>query len=287
MVVEDDPRENDSLLPSNSSTATTSSSPALSGGRFNDSKGEQQDNRTDHTTPSKKEDQATIMCDTSLLYKLIDERIRNTIHDSENLQNHHQESPVTIDELQIITSRLNNACEEIKALKDEVETLKNWQYEEMVSSRNVSSAGREESGGLGNNDEKTFKLSQDTFSLMKISSICSFSWLFAIFVFIIQIVLFAMIFAQQSRGLFRPREIQIPLTVDSFTFIGQLMAIVVTVALSKDLFIPIREIASLWITNLQQHGELLEVLVDINEEQSNIKEQWLSQIVLPNVLQFL
>ena len=84
-----------------------------------------------------------------------------------------------------------------------------------------------------------------------------------------------MIFIQQMNDL---REGLIPFKVDVFTTVGQFMAMLFSVTLSEDVFIPIREITSLWITNKDQWLKV----IGKNEEDSEPID-WFLKILLPNV----
>ena len=129
------------------------------------------------------------------------------------------------------------------------------------------------------------RLNNDAFSLMKVTPFCSFTWIFSIAVYVIQLLLLVMILVQQSKSSVNAASdsnFQIPFKASLFMGLGQCMAIIVTVAVSKDIFIPVKEVSNLWITNIAQWSKVVDVI-----ESDATKATWLTRIALPSFLQLV
>ena len=122
-------------------------------------------------------------------------------------------------------------------------------------------------------------LSSDSFSLMKVTSFGSLSWLFSVSVTIVQLVLLIMIVWQQCQS--NETDLNIPFQGNVVITMAQFMAIIVTVAVSKDLFIPIKEVTNLWYTNPLQWTKVAGISMD-----HATYSAWLTRIVFPNAVQF-
>ena len=135
-------------------------------------------------------------------------------------------------------------------------------------------------------DVHIVKLSHDTFSLMKVSWIFSRSWFFSLFVFFVQLLLLIMIITQQSNVAQDQTRIQnhfnIPFKSNWFMRLAQSMGILVTVAVSRDLFVPITELSTLWVTNVVEWAKVAGV-----EEEEATMRLWVTRILLPDALQFI
>lgn len=125
-------------------------------------------------------------------------------------------------------------------------------------------------------------LSHDTFSLLKVKPILSLSWLFSLSIYSLQTLLLTMILLQQIQEGENSTPFNIPFKVDPMVRAGQSFAIVVTVALSRDIFMPIRELSSLWIND---EKEWLKVTGPLQEK--NRYSMWITRILFPNLLQLL
>merc|ERR550539_42822 len=81
------------------------------------------------------------------------------------------------------------------------------------------------------------RISHDTFSIMKVSPLISLSWLFALSVATLQLLLFIMIIYQQSDYSVDSNDtiFNIPFNTNISIRLAQCIAIIVTVALSRDL----------------------------------------------------
>ena len=130
------------------------------------------------------------------------------------------------------------------------------------------------------------KLSHDSFSLMKVAKIGSLSWYFSLFSYFIQITLLLMIIAQQSDIISATTEtntdFKIPFKSNWFMRLAQSLAIIVTVAVSRDLFIPIKEISNMWFTHKREWSKVVGV------HGSDVTFAiWLRRLVFPDVLQLV
>ena len=128
-------------------------------------------------------------------------------------------------------------------------------------------------------------LNRDIFSLMKVSSFLGSSWFYSVGIFLIQLLLLTMVLVQQSYLAFvgnnENAAFGIPYQTDWFMNLGRSLAIIVTVANSRDLFIPIHEVSILWFTNVQQWS----TVAGVGVENSTLL-QWMVNIALPDLLQF-
>ena len=130
------------------------------------------------------------------------------------------------------------------------------------------------------------KLSHDSFSLMKVAKIGSSSWYFSLFSYFIQITLLLMIVAQQSDIIEvttqTNTDFNIPFKSGAFMRVAQSLAIIVTVAVSRDLFVPIKEMSNMWFTHKREWSKV----VGVHESDATFA-LWLRRLVFPDALQFL
>ena len=80
---------------------------------------------------------------------------------------------------------------------------------------------------------------------MKIKPLYSWSWTFSLAVYFIQLCLLIMIFIEQSNSSTNSSAFNVPFQVKVFTRLGQCIAIIIAISVSKDLFIPIKELSNL------------------------------------------
>ena len=128
-------------------------------------------------------------------------------------------------------------------------------------------------------------LSSDSFSLMKVAPFASWSWCFSLAVTVVQLVLLIMIFSQQCSFSVVDSDnsdFHIPFKSDWYMIMAQVMAIIVTVAVSRDLFIPIKELSNLWISNKIQWSRVVGISIDYAD-----RTTWINQILIPNLLQLV
>lgn len=91
-----------------------------------------------------------------------------------------------------------------------------------------------------------------------------------------------MIFIQQYNSGENSTPFGIPFKVEWSVRFGQCFALIVTVALSRDIFFPLRELSSLWINDEE---EWLKVTGPIGEKNRYVI--WFTRIFFPNLLQLL
>ncbi len=124
-------------------------------------------------------------------------------------------------------------------------------------------------------------LGHDTFSLLKVKPVMSLSWLFTIIIYSIQVALLIMILTEQFSAGRASTPFGMPFRVDASVRIGQIIGVLVTISLSRDIFLPIKELQTLWFTHKQ---EWLQVTGPI-EGGKSLFGTWLIRIMIPNILQ--
>jgi hypothetical protein len=130
--------------------------------------------------------------------------------------------------------------------------------------------------------DSTIKMSEDTFTFLKIKPFLSRTWWFANSVWSLQLLLLIMVFIRQIQSWSGSTPFDVPFRVDTGTRVAQLLAILVTVATAKDVIIPIREISVLWITNRCEWRKVVQVPI----EETTVR-MWLLYILVPNFQQFV
>lgn len=123
-------------------------------------------------------------------------------------------------------------------------------------------------------------LGHDTFSLLKVKPVSSLSWLFTTVVYVIQVMLLGMIFLVQSSQGDGSTPFDIPFSVTWSVRLGQIIAVLVTITLSRDIFLPIKELSTLWFS--YEH-EWLKVTGPLKEKRAF--PVWCVRILIPNILQ--
>jgi len=132
-------------------------------------------------------------------------------------------------------------------------------------------------------EESSTCLSEDTFAFMKVQMTSKKSFILAYIVYAAQMLLLSVILAKQVADATGTTLFNVPFRSDIYTRVGQVIAILLVVATSKDVVMPPRELSLLWISNYDNWGKLL--YSTIND--SNKLRLWLFYIVIPNVLQFI
>jgi hypothetical protein len=123
-------------------------------------------------------------------------------------------------------------------------------------------------------------LSEDTFSLMKVYPVGSVSWCFSMLVYAIQALLLIMIFVSQYHSSEESTPFDVPFAVEWPVRLGQILAILVTVSLSQDVLMPIKELSTLWFTNRIEWSK-------VTGSQTYGFTTWAVRIVIPNTLQMM
>ncbi len=93
------------------------------------------------------------------------------------------------------------------------------------------------------------QLTRDIYSLMMTKRTLSKSWFFAILIFSIQFCLLALIFQNQISSSVGTTVFNVPFKVTTGVRVAQLLAIFISIMISYDILIPIRDLSMLWITN--------------------------------------
>jgi hypothetical protein len=143
-------------------------------------------------------------------------------------------------------------------------------------------------------------LSEDTYTLMMTKKIFSRSWFFGFAMFIIQITLLGLIFHDQIRSSQKSTLFDIPFKVSNDVRIAQFLAIFLSIMISYDIFMPIKELSMLWITNKENWTKVVDTMETVNYDSpremqndlsgrpfSHIRNVWLLHIFFPVVLKFV
>ena len=95
-----------------------------------------------------------------------------------------------------------------------------------------------------------------------------------------QVLLLGMIFIVQSSQGDGSTPFDIPFSVSWSVRLGQIIAVLVTITLSRDIFLPIKELSTLWFSYEQ---EWLKVTGPLKEKRAF--PVWIVRILFPNILQ--
>ena len=152
------------------------------------------------------------------------------------------------------------------------------------------------------NNQSHASLSADTYTLMMTKQPLSKSWLFGVLIFITQITLLGLIFANQISTSIEDTIFGVPFKVDNSVRVSQFLAIFITIMISYDIFMPIRDLTILWIEN-PEWAKVVVGAIDTSDYRSlrhNVEDGvvlgrpsnerrkiWFLQILLPNVLKFI
>ncbi len=149
-----------------------------------------------------------------------------------------------------------------------------------------NSRSRSGNGEPNNSIPRTIGLSQDTYTLMKTTAICTSSWSFGFIVNCVQQLLIFLIFLQQV-GLSlnaNATPFGINYKVDPYTQIAQFIAVMVALAMSKDLFNPIIiDLPNLWFTKTEQWLKV----ANLSQNTAPNCWTWFVRIFLPSLMQFV
>jgi len=136
-------------------------------------------------------------------------------------------------------------------------------------------------------DFRTSQLSSDTFSLMMTTEPLTAPWVFALFIFVVQITLIWLLLGWQISTVNVALNAIFNTTFNT-TLEFSVLFTMITAVRSIDVIVPITNLFSLWYTNYDEWSKVIpqkdvEALRTIS---SNLK-LWALQIVLPNVLKML
>ncbi len=154
-------------------------------------------------------------------------------------------------------------------------------------------------------DQVESGLSTDTYTLMMTKSTFTKSWWFGFIIFVVQVVLLSIIFHIQHRSSNDSTPFDIPFKVDLDVRISQFLAILISIMISHDIFMPIKDLTILWISNpewskvvsgISDHNyRSLRNSLEQNDHHDDIFDGrpsdrffcWLVQIFLPSLLKFV
>lgn len=180
----------------------------------------------------------------------------------------------------------------LEELRKKEELLKKKKEEEEAKKKKAAAEKQESFGGGGmffdyddessddDDNPLTHGLGHDTFSLLKVKRVMSFSWLFTMLVYSLQVALLFMILAEQFSAGEDSTPFGMPFRVDTSVRIGQIIGVLVTISLGRDIFLPIKEMQTLWFTHKDAWLGVTGPL-----KQNNAFGTWFIRIFIPNILQ--
>ena len=209
------------------------------------------------------------------------------------------ERKLTSKRLMDVTSKLDRADNRINRLTIELKKMKDKFSRESDQNRSArimqmqmipeeqshasSTAFSHQSLPLSSTKEYFTHLNEDTFSLMKVKSVSSLSWVFSFLVYLFQMsLLFIILRQERAMASIVSNTFHIPFKVPLLTRFAQSMAIIVAIVLSRDIFVPIKEISNLWVTNIEEWSKVAGVTAD-----ETTATLWLIRILLPNLMQLI
>ncbi len=140
--------------------------------------------------------------------------------------------------------------------------------------------GNDNSDDDDDDDPLEIGLGHDTFSLLKVRPVKSAAWLFTMLVYITQVILLGMIFLSQYSEGTDSSPFGIPFQIPTNVRWGQVIALLVTITLSRDIFLPFKELTTLWYSHKE---EWLGVTGPLKAKKA--LPTWCIRILLPNILQ--
>jgi hypothetical protein len=155
---------------------------------------------------------------------------------------------------------------------------------------------------LPNDDRQsqTASLSADTYTLMMTKEAFCRSWFFGLTIFGIQITLLGLICHDQVKSSQGSSIFNIPFKVSSDVRISQFLAIFLSIMISYDIFMPIKELSMLWIANREwakvvdafettDYHSLREIQDAgfVGRPLTQRRRIWLLHILLPLLLKFV
>jgi hypothetical protein len=156
-------------------------------------------------------------------------------------------------------------------------------YEEVNSTTNIMVVSRRDllRESVWRREESNINLSEDSFAFMKTKKdFLRLPWWYSIIIYYIQFLLLVLVLARQFSSWDTP--FSVPFRVDISCRIGQFAAIIVTVAIARDVVIPIRELLLLGLNDRQKWCQVVGVSL---EQASTLL--WVRHILIPNILQFI
>ncbi len=140
-------------------------------------------------------------------------------------------------------------------------------------------------------------LSEDVYTLMMTNSLYRKSWWFGFVIFVLQITLLSIIFHIQLRSSIGSTPFDVPFQVTGDVRASQILAIFIAIMISRDIFMPIKDLTILWISKKEWITVINEIATDdyrsLRSMQNNVFDRpideklcWLVHIFLPNLLKF-
>ena len=147
------------------------------------------------------------------------------------------------------------------------------------------------SNNKGQDLETTNQLSADTYTLMMIKAPFTKSWWLGLMTFTIQIVLLLLIFSDQLSTSKDSTIFDVPFQVTGPVRTGQFLAIFISIVISYDILMPIKDLNLLWYTKDEWWSKI--VYGSIRNQQDlpptgiNRWRLWMVHIVFPSFIKFI
>ena len=158
-----------------------------------------------------------------------------------------------------------------------------------------------------NRDEKKGEtkslLSEDSYTLMMIKAPFTKSWCLGFAIFIIQIILLILIFQGELSTSKNSTIFDVPFQVSNSVRTGQFLAIFISILISHDILMPIKDLNLLWFTKLEWTKIVAEIIerqqyyqslrdMEIPSQQgrrasTSRSKLWTTQIFFPSLLKFI
>ena len=197
----------------------------------------------------------------------------------------------------------NAVRNEIFVVREDVDELKTNLNDYGIHKRQTATTATEPQQQNHNNEYPETSLSEDTYTFMMTNSPFTKSWYLGLMSFAIQITLLALIFHGQLTTSAGSTIFDVPFQVSWAVRTGQFLAIFISIVISYDILMPIKDLNLLWFTK----AEWSKVVADIdnrrNEEYHSLRgmripmthsrphtarwKLWMMQIFFPNLLKFI
>jgi len=188
---------------------------------------------------------------------------------------------------QKIDGETKKLVEKIKSLIIRIHRIEtaSKKHEAMVNEADLEARQAKEKLILYNppNDDTHTGLDEDIFTLMMTTPMFSKGWWYGMVTWLLQMSLLSIVFYEICE--YKGTPFNVPFQVDLVVRACQVMAIIISVFMSKDMIIAIKEMSMLWITNRESWIKVISFQSDGYVFLPTWKD-WVLRIVLPHLLKF-
>lgn len=172
-----------------------------------------------------------------------------------------------------VVNNLKNKVNTLESKTNEVESIAN-------DAKKQSRKAYLEVERLQPESESHTRLAGDIFTLMTTNGIYTKSWWFGVLIFILQMTLLVLICNSQFSQGNLSTPFNVPASVKPEAYVAQFLAMIVSIMLSKDIIMPIKEMSMLWISNRDEWTAVI-------GKSNATNRDWAVRILLPNTLKFI